>query len=118
MDKCHHENCGKEKRIWLNSDKPYSDVELHPWCTHCGLIKNISDDQPKKIGYWINVLSLVEKNYNIKKVQKRLIAKELESNKDFNDFYGITGSSQKELFKNILKKYCKIGLKEIDSYFY
>ena len=118
MDACNHDNCGREERIWLNSNEPYSDVELHPWCVHCGLIKNVSDDRPKKIGYWMNVLSLVEKDYNIKKVQKRLVSKELETNTGFNDFYGTTGSSQKNLFVDILKKYCKVCVRDLDSYIY
>ena len=119
MSQCNHENCGREHRIWMPcANMHYSEVVLHPYCRHCGLVKNLSDDQAHGLGYWINILSRISKIFALKKVQKRLIAKELESNDCFDDSYGVTGAAQKDLFVKTLKKYTKIDLKNIDSYCY
>ena len=116
MVSCNHESCGREKRVWLPTGKQnVSEVVLHPWCEHCGLVKNISDDRPHGIGYWMNILSNISKIFSLKKVQKHMICKELESNDCFDDLYGITGSAQKELFNKILEKYCNINMQCIDS---
>ena len=125
---CHHENCGKEKRIWLPKiikqsndardigSSGRSDIALHHWCVLCGCIKNISDDKSKKLGYWINILSRIQKDNFLTNVQKRLIVKELESIDNFEDSYGTTCSAQKELFTKIVIKYIKVHHSIIDSY--
>lgn len=116
---CDHENCGREKRVWLPMEQnSASEVILHPWCRHCGLVKNISEDHPHSFGYWTNVLSRITSQFSLKQVQKHLIYKELESNEFFNDLYGITGSAQKELFNKILSKYCNINMQCVDSFNY
>ena len=114
---CDHQSCAFEKRAWLplHSSRG-SDVTLHPWCEKCGLVKNISDDRPYKIGYWMNVLTRLAHFLRLTQCQKRLIAKELESYEWFTDMYGITGSTQKALFIEIIKKYCAINLNTIDSF--
>ena len=119
MAKCTHRSCNGEKRSWLPIEE-YSgaDVKLHPWCVHCGVVKNISEDRGHKIGYWTNILSKIAERFSIKQIQKRLIAKELTSHELFNDTYCITGFSQKELFKKIVKKYCNINEYNIDSFIY
>ena len=121
MTLCFHESCGRESKVWLplpTGDHFRTDVKLHPWCKHCGLVKNISDDRSHVLGYWMNILSRIADRFSLKQIQKRLIAKELTSHKWFNDTYGITGFSQKELFKNIVKKYCNINAQSIDSFIY
>lgn len=116
---CSHESCGKENRVWLHTGAhPWTDVKMHLWCISCGLVKNISDDRPHKLGYWINILSHVANRFSLKQVQKRCIARELASNEYFNDIYGATGSAQKELFKEIVIKYCNINENTIDSFIY
>jgi len=113
---CNHESCGREKRVWLPMEQNSgSEVMLHPWCRHCGLVKNISDDQPHSFGYWTNVLSRITNQFSLKQVQKHLICKELESNDCFDDSYGITGSAQKELFIKIVCKYSNINLNTFNS---
>ena len=114
---CSHESCSREKKILLPvENKRGSDVSLHPWCVHCGLVKNISDDRPKEIGYWMNILSRASYKFSIAQCQKRLIAKELDSCKEFEDLYGITGSSQKEMFVRTVQKYCNLSINNIDSF--
>ena len=116
MVSCNHDSCGREKRVWLPTGKQnISEVVLHSWCKHCGLIKNISDDRPHNIGYWMNILSRISNHFPIKKVQKRLISQELKNHDCFDDLYGITGSAQKEMFNRILRKYCNINIQSINS---
>jgi len=126
-EKCFHISCNREQRIWLNkkvennyfkktSSTGITDVTMHPYCIFCGSIKNISDDRPKKLGHWINILSKISKEYKISKIQKRLVIKELGKNDYFDDFYSITGSEQKEIFVKTIRKYCKISEETIYSY--
>ena len=116
MDRCCHTECGREDQIWLPStDVKYGDMEKHPWCKICGVVKNISDDRPKKIGYWMNKLSIVSDKLSLKQCQKRLIAKEIESCECFQDMFGTFGSDQKELFINIISKSANICLVDIES---
>ena len=113
---CSHKSCGLENRVWLHtSDGFRTEIALHPWCIHCGLVKNISDDKARKLGYWINILSIISERFSLKQVQKRIISKEIVAHQCFNDNYGITGSMQKELFKKIVKKYCNVDMHSIDS---
>jgi len=114
---CPHKSCSHEENIWLPiENRLESEAALHPWCVHCGLIKNISDDRPKKIGHWMNILSRLSYYSSITQCQKRLVSRELESYKEFYDTYGVTGSAQKEMFVKIVKKYCSIGENNIDSF--
>jgi len=117
MEKCSHQSCGKEYQEWLPMFD-CNDIVRHPWCVKCGRVKNITEDKAKKLGYWINILSKLTNHYSLKQVQKRGISIELANHEDFNDIYGITGSYQKELFKKIIKKYCIIDFKIVDSLVY
>ncbi len=128
MVKCSHESCGREHRIWLpetpnwsktmrdTSSNGKSDVSLHYWCALCGCVQNISDDRPKKMGYWINILSKIARECSLVQSQKRLVVKELESNEFFEDMYGTTGSAQQEVFVEAVKKYCRLCESTIDSF--
>jgi hypothetical protein len=115
---CIHKECELENRIWIpiRIDET-SDIIPHPWCIHCGLVKNMSDDCPNNINYWLNKLTLIAKHFNLKQVQKRLISKELIAHEWFNDLYGISGSNQKKIFIMIVKKYSNICEKSIDFFF-
>jgi hypothetical protein len=130
MYRCSHENCGREQRIWLPkkiiisdnkktaSSNNYSDVSLHHWCILCGCIENISDDRGKNIGYWINILSKIAKEFLITQSQKRLIVNELSNYECFDDLYCITGSAQREGFVKVIKKYSGLSENIINSYIY
>ena len=118
MSVCKHESCGRECRVWLPIENVFSDIVPHPWCKNCGVIKNISDDRPKELGYWINILSRISNQYKLKKVQTRLVSKYLESNNNFNDLYGITGSAQKKEFIRAISSICKIPKNPIYSLIY
>lgn len=116
MVSCKHESCGREQRIWLPiGHSSASDTLLHPWCIHCGQVKNVSDDRGKKQGYWMNVLSQLCHRYHITKVQKRLIVNELIKDDEFLDTYGITGSAQKKRFISIIQKHTRVSPQEINA---
>ena len=127
IEKCFHISCKREQKVWLNkkiennyfkktSSTGISDVVLHPYCIFCGSIKNITDDRPKKIGYWINILSRITREYKISKIQERLVIKDLEKNDYFDDLYSIKGSEQKEIFIKTIRKYYKLSEETLDSY--
>ena len=118
MSVCKHESCGRECRVWLPVETITSEVIPHPWCKHCGLVKNISDDRPKELGYWINILSRISNQFSLKKVQTRLVSKYLEDNRYFNDLYGITGSAQSSEFIKTVFRICKIPKNSINSLIY
>ena len=108
MESCNHERCGREKYIWFpTSHTNHAEILKHPWCKHCGVLENISDDKPKKIGYWINIFAKIRPYLHITQVQSRLVSTELKQNNDFVDFYATTFTSQKNLFVTILAKHAR-----------
>jgi hypothetical protein len=116
MVTCLHTNCGKEQRLWFHETHSISsDVSLHRWCTVCGVIQNITDDRPRKIGYWMNILWKLEKRFSLTQSQKRLIIKALETHNSFSDLYSSFGSEQKKVFIKIIKKYSNLCESNIDS---
>lgn len=98
-----HESCGVTENIWL----PYKyegrsrGLKPHPYCIHCGMVKNISSDRAKPMGYYTNMLARM----SITKVQLRLIVKELERI-CFDDPYSLTRSDQEKVFNQVVQKYC------------
>ncbi|MBC8521971.1 MAG: hypothetical protein H8D26_08315 [Methanomicrobia archaeon] len=107
MADCKHESCGVAEKVWL----PYEcegrsrGLKPHSYCIRCGVVKNISDDKAKPIGYYTNMLA---KMPMITKVQMRLIVKELE-NLDFDDAYFMTRTEQERIFSSVVQKYCKVS---------
>ena len=100
---CKHESCGVTENIWL----PYEyeglsrGLKPHPYCIHCGMVKNISSDRAKPMGYYTNMLARM----SITKVQMRLIVKELERIY-FDDPYSLTRFDQEKVFNHVVQKYC------------
>ncbi len=87
---CNHESCGSIEKVWLPFvvNGQTKGLKSHSYCIHCGVIKNLSYEKLRDIGYYMNVLSKINKHViKISKVQLRLIALELEKN---DDFYSIT----------------------------
>jgi len=106
MTRCKHESCSAAEKVWLPYEFEGRSRGLKPYqyCIHCGVVKNISPDRAKPIGYYTNRLARM----SITKVQMRLIIKELE-NMDFDDAYSMTKSVQEEIFIRVVKKYCKVS---------
>ena len=102
---CKHESCGTAEKVWL----PYEfegrsrGLKPHSYCILCGVVKNVSPDRAKPMGYYTNILARL----GITKVQIRLIAKELER-MDFDDIYFMTRSEQEEVFISVVQKYSKV----------
>ncbi len=87
----------------------------HPYCGKCGLVRNVGPDRPKKIGFYVDKLSELERylenedskggKNKLTEAQKRLIVKEMEDQEVFIDLYGVMASTQKEKFIDIVRKY-------------
>ena len=119
MVTCVHTSCNKVQRLWLHETRCItSDVSLHRWCVLCGAVQNITDDRPRKIGYWMNVLWKLEKRFSLTQCQKRLIIKALEAHDSFIDLFSILGSEQKEVFIQIVKQYSNICESNIASFIF
>ena len=63
----------------------------------------------------MNMLSYVGNHYDLTQVQKRLIAKEIESSEIFSDTFGSFGSDQKHVFVKIICKYITLDTKFVES---
>ena len=106
MADCKHVCCGTAEKVWL----PYElegrsrGLKPHSYCIHCGVVRNISADRAKPMGYYMNILARL----GITKVQIRLIAKELERIQDFDNVNSMTRSEQEEVFINAVKKHSKV----------
>jgi len=103
---------------WLPSENGI--IKLHPHCEFCGLVKNITSDKAKKIGYFENALArlkddLKKRNYNVTQIQTRMIIKELEDN-DFNEIYSNSFSQQKKMFSEVVTKYIKVNKDKVLRY--
>jgi len=103
---CAHEDCGHRERIFCPpQDKRITRVPVQkiPYCLKCGVLKNVSSDKARLVGWYTNLLRLV--NYNIalsfgkiSQAQQRLIIGEIEKVQDFEDRYQMTRSSQLDMF--------------------
>ena len=105
MGHCEHKSCGAAEKVWLpyELEERSRGLKPHSYCIHCGVVKTISSDRAKRMGYYTNILPRLE----ITKVQIRLIAKELERI-DFDDAYFMTRSAQEKVFINVIRKYSKV----------
>ena len=103
MARCDHASCGDVDKVWLEYefDGRRRGLKPHPYCVHCGVIKNISTDRARPLGYYTNRLARMP----ITKVQMRLIIKDLER-MAFDDTYFMTGRDQERIFNRVVKKYC------------
>lgn len=118
--KCDHKDCGNIEKVWLPfmvREAPQG-LKSHPFCVHCGLVKNVGSDRAKRIGYYLNILSRMEQSLKTPgaKVRMRLVAKELEGSGDFDDTYSMSGYAQERIFTNIVKKYFHIPESVIQSF--
>ncbi len=111
---CEHLKSGKD---WLPILKERKDSTLapHPYCRSCGLVRNIGPDRAKKLGFYTEVLSELERylrleyskrgKHKLTESQKRLMVKDMEEDILFNDIYGSIASAQEERFVEIVRKY-------------
>lgn len=109
MADCEHKSCSSSEKVWLPYyyDGRERGLKPHPYCRDCGLIKNLSSDRPRAIGYYMNVLSELSKSYKIAQIQMRLISQDFDR-RGLNDSYGMDRLQQEKLFMDIVKKYMKV----------
>ncbi|MFW5907892.1 MAG: hypothetical protein ACOCTR_05970 [Candidatus Natronoplasma sp.] len=105
------------KGDWLPLLRKKTEMTLapHPYCKKCGLVRNIGPDRPKKLGFYVDKLSELEKylreedskggKKKLTEAQKRLIVKEMQNREVFKDLYGVLASTQKDEFVKIVQKY-------------
>lgn len=118
--KCDHIDCGTRDKIWLPHkvrDLP-KGLKSHPFCIKCGMVKNIGSDRAVGSGYFINVISRIEKYIKIPgaSVRMRLLVKDLEKIEDFEDTYSMSRFEQEKVLINLIKKYYQIPEKTIINF--
>jgi hypothetical protein len=105
MAGCEHKSCGGSEKVWL----PYfyrgreRGLKPHPFCADCGLVKNLSSERPRDLGYYMNVLSVLGQSYKIVQVQKHLVAMEMDR-LALEDGYGMDRKMQEKLFVEIVTR--------------
>jgi hypothetical protein len=87
-------------------------LKAHPYCVECGTIKNLSSDRPRNVGYYINLIATLSKEFKIAQVQMRLVAQEMERC-GIEDLYGIDRQQQEKLFIDIVKKFLNVPEKAV-----
>jgi len=114
IKKCSH--CSTDDD-WLPllRDRSKMTLALHPYCDNCGLVRNVGPDRPKKLGYYVDKLSELERylkqedskgsHNKLTEAQKRLIVKDMKDHEVFNDLYGVMASTQREKFIDTVQKY-------------
>lgn len=103
---------------WLPPSSPMVErvpIQHKPYCSKCGIVKNIGSDRARKIGFFATALGRlkgrIEKEhdrstYSIAKVteaQVRLVIKRLEAIEGFDDPYAMTFHAQLELFEEAVR---------------
>jgi hypothetical protein len=106
---CEHKCCGNAEKVWL----PYvfrgreSGLKAHPYCALCGVVKNLSSERPRGIGFYVNIIVELNKSYMIAQVQMRLISLEMER-LELDDQYALDRHQQEKLFIEIVRKYVNV----------
>ncbi len=82
------------------------------------MVKNIGPDKAVSIGYFINIISQIDKHLKIQgsSVRMRLAVKELEKIEDFEDVYSMSKHAQEKIFTSIVKKYYQIPDRTIQQF--
>jgi len=114
MSGCEHKISGSREKIWL----PYyfegreRGLKPHPYGTECGLIKNLSSEKPRSIGYFMNIIACLGNHYKIAQIQKRLIALDMER-LALDDKFGMDRMQQEDLFVEITTRILNIPARAV-----
>lgn len=113
-----HESCSPQDWQWLPYDygNDRGFLKEHPYCVHCGAVKNMGPDRARGMGFFANVLASIARRRKLTDVQIRLIMKRLEEIEDFEDNYTLSGSSQKEWFLDAVEMYTSLPREFIEEY--
>jgi hypothetical protein len=93
----------------------------HPYCKECGVVKNVSVDKARKIGYYVNALAEIKRRLDrlgvkVSRAQTRLVLKELEGKKESSDSYFVTGGAQRSIFVKAVRKYLRLSPGYVESF--
>ena len=108
-DKCEHVSCGTKEKVWMPHYYQGRECGLkpHPYCTECGLVKNLSSEKPRKIGFYVNIITSLKEDFKLAQAQIRLMALDMKKY-DIDDEYGMDRHQQEELFIKIVQKYANV----------
>ena len=116
MSGCEHKISGSREKIWL----PYyfegreRGLKPHPYCIDCGLIKNLSSDKPRSLGYFMNLIAELGKRHRITSIQTRLIALEMER-LALDDKFGMDRQQQEDLFVEITTRILNVPTRSVSE---
>jgi hypothetical protein len=114
MSGCEHKISGSKEKVWL----PYyfegreRGLKPHPYCTECGLVKNLSTERPRSIGFFMNVIAELAIRHKIAKIQIRLIALEMDR-LQLDDKFGMDRMQQEDLFVDIATRILNVPARSI-----
>jgi hypothetical protein len=114
MSGCEHKISGNTQKVWM----PYyfegreRGLKPHPYCIECGLIKNLSSEKPRSIGYFMNIIAELGVRYKIAKIQTRLIALDIER-LALDDKFGMDRKQQEELFVEITTRILNVPARAV-----
>ncbi|MFO7966367.1 MAG: hypothetical protein R6U44_02080 [Archaeoglobaceae archaeon] len=102
---CEHRSGGSD---WLPMENGV--MGKHPYCSDCGVVKNISSDKGRRIGYFMRSLSRLKNDLHkngvkVSEAQIRLISNELGRADEFEDTWWMSFSRQKEIYVSVVQKY-------------
>jgi hypothetical protein len=114
MSGCEHKLSGSREKVWLPYyfDGRERGLKPHPYCTECGLIKNLSTEKPRSTGYFMNLVAELATRHKIAKIQMRLIAMEMDR-MQLDDKFGMDKTQQEDLFIEIATRILNVPARAI-----
>ncbi len=114
MSGCEHKLSGSREKVWLPYyfDGRERGLKPHPYCTECGLIKNLSTERPHSTGYYMNLIAELAIRHKIAKIQIRLIAMEMDR-LQLEDKFGMDKTQQEDLFIEIATRILNVPARSI-----
>ncbi len=82
------------------------------------MVRNIGPDRAVGIGYFINVISQIEKYLKVpgSNVRMRLVVQDLKKIDGFDDAYSMSKYYQEKIFISILKKYYQVPERTLQQF--
>ncbi len=106
-----HRECGARERLWL--PKEYDEAassSRHPFCIHCGTIKNLAPPRGRPLGYYLNGVAHLKEHLahsavygKLAQVQSHLIAERIMARPEFEDPYGTPGRAQLRAYVEVIQ---------------
>jgi len=126
---CDHDIVHKDQAVWIKpseKEKVHSPSQRRPYCKKCGRLKYMGSAPAKKMGFYINLLTEIQKKldvlyrrkatrHRLTSVQIRLVIKDLEMDDFFLDQFSNQRYSQYDFFRITLQKYCPVPDELIQS---